>query len=114
MHLPENIDEVTIQAFGEEYIYLKRRQYNYSDLIKTFKEHEIFGNEGDPLYEQLDNFGKIRNRVHIENYHGSSERKEQDVWTEDRVTELEDMLETLFSKMVDEYSRPWGPRGSPF
>jgi hypothetical protein len=122
-HLPNNIDKGTIQAFkdevgqskkkvaeeidGEEYIFLKRKMYHWGDLVKLFKKHEMFGAKSDPFYEQLDEFGKLRNRVHIENYHNNFDRKECKVFTEDRIGQLEKILETLFTKMLADYHRPW-------
>ena len=92
--------------FGE-HIYLRRKMYQFAELIGIFERHELFGNKGSSFYHKLRDFGDLRNRVHIENYHGKFDRKENKVFTSQRLTDLEATFSELWAKMVSDYKRPW-------
>jgi len=123
-HLPSGVSPTKIEKIKEEIekdkkkvsiedpelgkrILYKRRLYQFNHLVKIFEKYELFGPKGDEIYTQLNKFADMRNRVHIENYHGNLEEREQHVFTDERVKELEVVLETLWKKMVTEYKRPW-------
>ena len=125
-HLPANIDRATLYKIKAEVkkakrpqkveddlgerIYMRRKMYQFKELVAVFEKYELFGTKGDDIYNQLREFGDMRNRVHIENYHGNFERKEHQVFTSDRLASLEKVLSELWNKMVTDYKRPW--RGS--
>lgn len=122
-HLPNNISQDSLDKMKQEIekqkkpfkvdseigerIYLRRKMYNFSDIVKVFRKYEIFGATNDPIYDQLLKFGDLRNRVHIENYHGNFEDRENKVFTSQRLTELEEIMDALWSKMTAEFQRPW-------
>ena len=123
-HLPTGIDENKILQMKEEikkskitvkvddemleqYIFLKRKMYGFAEIVKILRKYELFGNSDDDFYAQLSNFGDIRNRVHIENYHNNLEEKENRVFTSRRISELEEVLCNLWNKMKTDYKRPW-------
>ena len=124
-HLPTNVSQETLdeikteiekkkkpEKIGDEFgkrIFLKRKMYPFNEIIKIMKKHELFGVKEDKIYKQLENFGNIRNRVHIQNYHQNFEDYEHKVFTSHRLTVLEKLLANLWDKMTDDYKRPWQP-----
>ncbi|MBO6824545.1 MAG: hypothetical protein JJ890_19660, partial [Pseudomonadales bacterium] len=84
-----------------------RKMYHYNEIVELFKKHEIFGEKGDPIYNQLKHFGDMRNRVHIENYHQNLEGHEAQVFSANRLEALEETLRSLWVKMANDYKRPW-------
>lgn len=99
---PEKIDD----ELGER-IYLRRKMYQFGEIIEIFKKYELFGNKDDQIYKDLVNFGYLRNRVHIENYYRNFEDRETFVFTNRRLGELEMVLSSLWTKMTNDYRRPW-------
>lgn len=122
-HLPANISRATLDKIKAEidskkipeeresssgkYIYMKRKIYNYSEIIKILKRYELFGEKKDIIYEELEKYGDMRNRVHIENYYNKLEVDEIDVFTSQRLSDIENVLIVLWKKMITEYKRPW-------
>lgn len=124
-HLPANVDRDTLNnlkqeieskkrpekiedEFGER-IYLRRKLYHFNDIIELLRKYELFGKNDNPIYDALTRFGYLRNRVHIENYHQNFEDREDRVFTQQRLTELEQVLSDLWNKMNNDYKRPWKP-----
>ena len=122
-HLPDNVDRDALNrlkqeierkkrpdkihdAFGE-HIYFRRKLYQFKEIIDLLRNYELFGKHDDPIYDKLVSFGYLRNRVHIENYHQNFEDRENAVFTNKRLTDLENILGVLWSKMLNEYRRPW-------
>jgi hypothetical protein len=101
---PEKIED----GFGER-IFLRRKMYHFNEIIKILKKYELLAERNDEIYEQLMTFGDIRNRVHIENYHQKLEDRENEVFTSQRLTALEELLANLWNKMKEDYKRPWQP-----
>ena len=122
-HLPGEIARETLDALKEEiekdkkphaietelgeHIYMRRKMYHLSQIIKMLKKHEIFGDQNDEIYDRLSHFADMRNRIHIENYYGNLEGREQRVFTPARLAELEKTLDALWKKMTTDYKRPW-------
>lgn len=100
--IPEEIDGVV----GKQ-IFMRRKMYQYSEIIRILKKYELFGQKKDIIYDQLEKYGNMRNRVHIENYYNNLEGKESDVFTSQRLIDLENVLTTLWQKMIADYKRPW-------
>lgn len=122
-HLPANVNRETLDnlkqeieskkrpvkvedEFGER-IYLRRKLYQFNEIIGLLKKYELFGNTDEPIYDDLTSFGCLRNRVHIENYHRNFEDKENKVFTKKRLVELERVLGDLWTKMTNDFKRPW-------
>lgn len=99
---PEKIND----EFGER-IYLRRKMYQFGELIEIFTKYGLFGDKDENIYNDLVNFGYLRNRVHIENYHRNFEDRETFVFTNKRLGELESVLSSLWAKMINDYKRPW-------
>lgn len=124
-HLPGGVDRETLDKIKAEIekkktpvkiedelgerIYLRRKMYHFNEIIKILKKHELFGAKQDDIYEQLSQFGDMRNRVHIENYHQNFEEREYRVFTSQRLTDLEGILSNLWKKMTTDFKRPWQP-----
>ncbi len=122
-HLPANVSRTTLDRIKAEidskkipeerenssgkYIYMKRKMYKYSEINKILKKYELFGEKNDAIYEELEKYGDMRNRVHIENYNNKLEIDEIDVFTSKRLSDIENMLTTLWQKMITDYKRPW-------
>jgi len=114
-HKPANIpseklmklkSEIRKDSFKNSNFY-KRKLYHYKETIKLFQNYELFGSKEDSFYSLLDEFGVMRNRVHIENYYQNLERDEAMVFTNSRLENLEKILYQLWNKMVSDYTRPW-------
>lgn len=122
-HLPANANRATLDKLKQEIesekrpekisdelgerIYLRRKLYHFNEIIGLLKKYELFGNKDDNIYHDLENFGYLRNRVHIENYHRNFEDRENIVFTSERLAALEDILGSLWEKMKNDYKRPW-------
>ena len=89
------------------YVYLRRKSYNLSELIKIFKKYKLFGDKSDPIYKHLFEFADMRNRVHIENYYRNLDDREPYVFTESSLELLESTLMELWTKLSTDYKRPW-------
>ncbi len=122
-HLPANVDRVTLDQikqeieskkrpekiedeFGER-IYLRRKLYHFNEIVELLRKYELFGKNDDSIYGALMRFGHLRNRVHIENYHQNFEDRENMVFTLQRLSDLERVLGDLWTKMTNDYKRPW-------
>lgn len=122
-HLPANVNRATLDnlkqeieskkcpekiedEFGE-HIYLRRKLYHFNEIIELLRKYELFGKTDDPIYDALTKFGHLRNRVHIENYHQNFEDRENRVFTQQRLSDLERVLGDLWTKMTNDYKRPW-------
>lgn len=122
-HLPGNVSRETLKALKQEIenkkrpekvndelgerIYLRRKMYQFGEIVEIIKQYELFGKKDDQIYKDLVNFGYLRNRVHIENYYRNFEDRETFVFNNKRLGELEDMLSKLWEKMTNDYKRPW-------
>ncbi len=116
-HLPAGLPEDKVSKIKKELQkqkkpkkgsnYLRLRMYKLSDIIDILKKYELFGLSVDPIYTQLQEFADMRNRVHIENYHGTLEAEEARVFTVSRLDSLEIALEKLWDIMYIDYKRPW-------
>jgi hypothetical protein len=99
---PERVED----ELGER-IYLRRKLYHFNEIIELLRKYELFGKKKDPIYDGLVGFGHLRNRVHIENYHRNFEDRENFVFTQQRLANLEGVLSQLWEKMTNDYRRPW-------
>ena len=121
-HLPANVDSETLIRIKAEIektkrpsrsseesgvIYMRRKMYQFRELVDVFERFELFGPKGIDFYSKLREFGELRNRVHIENYHGNFEQKEAKVFTSLRLKALEAIFAELWQVMVKDYKRPW-------
>lgn len=123
LHRPSNIEPETLKKLKQEIrkervpakiegksgerIYYKLKMYSFRQIIKLLEKYELFGKKNDTMYELLGKFGDMRNRVHIENYHQNLEKDEYKVFTSHRLNELENVLCSLWNKMISDYKRPW-------
>ena len=122
-HLPGGVDRETLDEikaeiekdkkphkiedeFGER-IFMRRKMYHFNQIVKILRKYEILGTENDDIYGHLSNFADMRNRVHIENYHGNLEDREYKVFTSQRLNALEEVLSGLWVKMTTDFKRPW-------
>jgi len=122
-HLPSDVDRKTLDkikieiekdkrpykvedGFGE-HIYMRRKMYNFNQILQILKKHEILGPQKDNIYHLLSNFADMRNRVHIENYHRNLEDREHRVFTSGRLSSLEEVASGLWIKMTIDFKRPW-------
>ncbi|MGI0134392.1 MAG: hypothetical protein ACREBW_05490 [Candidatus Micrarchaeaceae archaeon] len=99
---PEKISDIL-----GEHIVVRRKMYQFGEIIKILQKYELFGNKYDQIYKDLVQFGHLRNRVHIENYYRNFEDRETFVFTDVRRCELEGVLTLLWTKMTNDYIRPW-------
>jgi hypothetical protein len=119
-HLPKNLPPETVVKIKAEIekakrptktsdgrIYYRRKMYKLSEIVGILEKHELFGKKGSEIYRLLGFFGDMRNRVHIENYHGVLESDESLVFSSPRLASLEQVLELFWNKMVSDYKRPW-------
>jgi len=123
-HSPQNIDPSIIEKIKSEIqkkakkkilkdelfggrIYFRRNLYQFKSIIEIFKKYELLGVKENVIYEHLLKFGKMRNRVHIENYHNDLESNERDVFIPRRLKLLEELLFELWKVMICKYPRPW-------
>jgi hypothetical protein len=122
-HLPAGVSQVTLNQIKKdiekqkkpikieddigERIYLKRKMYQFREIINILEKYELFGKKTDDFYKSLKEFGEMRNRVHIENYHRNFEDRERDVFTQYRLNRLENIISDLWEKMITDYKRPW-------
>ena len=114
-HKPSNIPPDKLKKMKSKIIkdrvqvgaFYRRKKYYFSEIINLFQEYEIFGEKDDDIYRFLNDFGFMRNRVHIENYYENHERDEKDVFTNVRLARLESILYQLWNKMITDYTRPW-------
>lgn len=122
-HLPGGIDPRTLNLIKAdiekdkkavkiedelgERIYTRRKMYHFKQIVKILEEHEILGPKEDKIYKLLSKFADMRNRVHIENYHRNLEASECHVFTQQRLSDLEQILSEVWVKMTTEFKRPW-------
>ncbi len=119
-HLPATVDRATLRLLKVDIqksvkqkniapgvLVFRRKLYQYSELVSLFKKHHLLGPDTDPIYSLLEQFGEMRNRVHIDNYFRNLEQEESIVFTDARLASLEDVLSTLWRKFTTDFRRPW-------
>lgn len=117
-HLPDNVDSSSLKKLKAKIekekkplkgtpSFKKRKMYHLGDIIKIIEFYALFGTQGDKFYEDLKIQADIRNRIHIENYNNNLEEKEKNVFTNERMSRLEQLLSTVWEKMITDYKRPW-------
>jgi len=122
-HLPKGVDKETLNQIkadikkdkkphkiedeSGERIYMIRKMYHFKQIVKILKKYELFGPANDNIYDLLSDFADMRNRVHIENYYRNLEEREARVFTNRRLSALEEILYGLWQKMTTDFKRPW-------
>ncbi|HLW01266.1 MAG TPA: hypothetical protein VKT82_21605 [Ktedonobacterales bacterium] len=90
------------------------RNYSMDQLIKLFKEFELFGPKDHEIYPRFVDATRLRNRVHIFNWFNNFERKERDTYSEQRLEGVEQLLDGLLEYMSETYYRPDSQPGDTF
>lgn len=81
--------------------------YSYKNLIELLRGFALLGTNSK-AYDDLLSLGRLRNRVHIYNWHQNFEKNERIVYTEERLKHCEQALNQVIDYMAMCYSRPWG------
>jgi hypothetical protein len=81
------------------------RNYSMDQLVKIFKEYEFFGS--NPLaYQSLQTAVQLRNRIHILNWFGNFDRREDRTYGAREVALVERLLEGVLQSLARNYPRP--------
>jgi hypothetical protein len=92
----------------------------FDQYITSAKKHSLLGPSTDPIYAELDDLRKLRNRIHIQNEKSHFERDESRAFSSNRQKAAEKALEKLVkaisanhprplhaSSFVDDFEFPW-------
>jgi hypothetical protein len=90
---------------GKIYKYKRLRNFGYKELIEFYQRFNILGSSA-AAYEELQDLGRFRNRVHIRNYFGNFERDESRTFSENRTQKTIDYMESIFKYFSKNYPRP--------
>lgn len=79
--------------------------------IAAMKKHDLLAASGTDLYEKLNELRTARNRIHIQNVKQQLDRDEENVFTQDRQIEAEQVLEKIVKHVSDKHTRPAHAKG---
>jgi hypothetical protein len=77
-----------------------------SVLVNFLKKYELLGDKNCKIYDDLKVATFLRNRIHIFNYKNNFEIDEHCVFSEDRLHDVEKVLEDIIKTMSSLYKRP--------
>ncbi len=83
----------------------------FEPYISSAKRHVLLGAATDPIYNDLDELRKIRNRVHIQNEKNNFEPDDSVAFSEARQTTAELTLEKLIKTISENHPRAPNARG---
>lgn len=104
--------KVDVEYLDQRTTIRKVRNYSFDQLLKIFEEFELFGPSGHLIYTRLQDAGRLRNRIHIFNWFGNYEAKERDTYSNEKLSEIELLLDAYLNFMSTKYPRPDSPIGS--
>jgi|SRR3989344_516769 len=110
LHYPQNISQsergqISV-ALQNWMLKDKLKNIKFSEITSFLHKYKLFGNNQE-LYENLEELGNLRNRIHIFNYYSVLEKDEAFVYTPLRVSKAEKTLCEVISYMGVNYPRPW-------
>lgn len=106
-HFPVSISSVVRIEIKKN---VKNKEYKYSELVKILETYKLLG-ENSKLYEYLNRFGYLRNRIHLMNWRKNFESYEFDVFTDERISLAETMFIIIVEYIAKHYPRPWKHNG---
>jgi hypothetical protein len=83
----------------------RARNYSMDQLVTIFQDYEFFG-DNVRVYQALQRAVRLRNRIHIFNWHGNFERNEDRTYSAAKLAEVERLLEGVLSSLSRLYPRP--------
>ncbi|HEY4519612.1 MAG TPA: hypothetical protein VJH33_01060 [Candidatus Paceibacterota bacterium] len=90
---------------GKVYKYKRLKNFGYKELIKFYEDFKILGSRSAD-YQILQELGRFRNRVHIQNYFRNFEQNESCTFSENRSQRAIDYMESVFKYLSKNYPRP--------
>lgn len=101
----KSFKEVKNSITGEAHKFLVMKKYDFNVIVKFCRNFNLLFNSNGKIYDLLDEFAWLRNRIHIENYHKNFEPNEAEVFTEERLSLLKKILNYILKTMMSKYSR---------
>ena len=91
--------------------YRRIKNYQMGILVNFLKKYELLGDGKCKIYEDLEVATFLRNRIHIFNYKNNFEADEHRVFSEERLQDVEKVLEDIIKIMSSLYKRPYNKKG---
>ncbi len=85
---------------------LRVNNYSLFQILKILKKFELLESRTSPIYDTLDQATFFRNRIHIYNWHNNFEKDEKYVFTDKRLSTLEQLVIYVLTTMEAKYARP--------
>ncbi len=83
----------------------------FEHYISSAKKHSLLGPPTEPIYGNLDQLRKLRNRIHIQNDKNHFEPNESQAFSGDRQISAEQTLEKLIKTISTNHARPASATG---
>lgn len=105
--IKKEIDE-SKQVFSsrERGEYKRVKNYSNKELRNLLLKYELLGQKTSPIYNDFEEAVFLRNRIHIFNWFGNFEPDEENVFTNQRVENVEHLAVTIITYLASTYSRP--------
>jgi len=78
----------------------------FETYISSARKHALLGVATDPIYNNLEDLRKLRNRVHIQNEKNHFEANDSDAFSLRRIKQAEETLEKLVKTISTNHPRP--------
>lgn len=93
--------------------YVRSKHIDKFELyIASAKKQEFLGTRDDPIYDELEELRKLRNRVHIQNDKSDFEPNESEAFNRKRQEVSERTLEKMLKLISANHNRPPSVRGN--
>jgi len=97
--------KTTSSTTGETYQFYTIKRYDFNQIVKYCRKYNLLFDSSEKIYDHLDEFAKLRNRIHIENYYNNFEQDEHAVFINSRLTLMERILKYVLEIMTKKHSR---------
>ena len=77
----------------------------FEKYISSARKHTLLGAASDPIYNDLDDLRKLRNRIHLQNDKNHFEANDSDAFSLRRLVQAERALETLVKTVSNNHPR---------
>lgn len=108
LHTVEGVRGIRISILS----YVRGKQIDkFEQYIASARKHTLLGPSTDPIYENLDNLRKLRNRVHIQNEKNHFEADDSQAFSLDRQRSAEKTVEKLVKTISANHPRDLHAQG---
>lgn len=106
----DKVDKIMVDEFGIEHEYKRVKNYRFPEIISFCEDFNLLGGASRAdidVYDKLKELGRLRNRIHIQNWFGNFEIDDSSAFSLDRVNEAVELFQFISRILSQYYPRPW-------